>query len=131
MLQNGIISPSASPWASRIILVKRKDGSTRFAVDYRSLNDLTKKDSYPIPELKDILDKLQGSRYFTSLDGASAYWSVPIAEKDREKLFYRQGGNSSFVSCRLAYATHLLRFRRLLIRLCVTHPTVCRTLMIH
>ena len=88
MLQNGIVGPSASPWASRIILVRKKDGSTRFAVDYRSLNDVTKKDSYPIPELRDILDKLHGSNYFSTLDGASAYWSVPIAEKDREKTAF-------------------------------------------
>ena len=85
MLGNGITRPSNSPWASRVILVQKKDASLRFAIDYWALNDLTKKDSYPIPEMKDILDKLQGSEYFSTLDGASAYWSVPITENDREK----------------------------------------------
>ena len=88
MLENRIIRPSNSPWASRVILVQKKDGSLRFAIDYRALNDVTKKDSYPIPEMKDILDKLHGSEYFSTLDGASAYWSVPNAECDREKTAF-------------------------------------------
>ena len=88
MLDNGIIQPSSSPWASRVILVQKRDGTTRFAIDYRALNDVTRKDSYPIPEMKDILDKLHGSEYFSTLDGASAYWSIPIAEKDIEKMAF-------------------------------------------
>ena len=63
MLDNRIIRPSSSPWASRVILVQKKDGTNRFAIDYRALNDVTRKDSYPIPEMKDILDKLHGSEY--------------------------------------------------------------------
>ena len=88
ILGNGIIRPSSSPWASRVIIVQKKDGTTRFAIDYRELNDLTKKDSYPIPEMKDILDKLHGSEFFSTLDGASAYWSIPIAEEDIEKTAF-------------------------------------------
>ena len=85
MLEHGIIRPSSSPWASRVILVRKKDQSFRFAVDYRSLNDVTKRDSYPLPDVKDILDKLNGCEYYSTLDGASAYWSIPISEEDREK----------------------------------------------
>ena len=85
MLENVVIRQSSSPWASRVILVQKKDKSYRFAVDYRYLNDQTKKDAYPLPDVKDILDKLRGSTIFSSLDGASAYWSIPIAESDREK----------------------------------------------
>ena len=66
MLENIIIRPSNSPWASRVILVQKKDGSLRLAIDYRALNDVTKKDSYPIPDMKDILDKLHGSEYFST-----------------------------------------------------------------
>ena len=88
MLSNGIIRPSASPWASRVILVKKKDQTLRFAVDYRSLNDITTKDSYPLPEVKDILDKLSGCEFFSTLDGASAYWSIPIREEDRKKTAF-------------------------------------------
>ena len=88
MLENGVIQPSSSPWASRVILVQKKDKTYRFAVDYRAVNDQTKKDSYPLPDIKDILDKLQGNKYFSSLDGATAYWSIPMLESDKEKTAF-------------------------------------------
>ena len=88
MLDNGVIRPSTSPWASRVILIRKKDNTLRFAVDYRALNYVTRKDAYPIPKMKDILDKLHGSEYFSTLDGASAYWSIPIKETDREKTAF-------------------------------------------
>ncbi len=88
MLDNDICRPSSSPWSSRVILVKKKDGSMRFVVDYRDLNDVTKKDAYPMPNLKDILDKINGSCYFSKMDMASAYWAVPIREQDKEKTAF-------------------------------------------
>ena len=56
MLGNGVILPSTSPWASRVILIRKKDGSTLLAVDNITLNDLTEKDSYTLPVMKDIMD---------------------------------------------------------------------------
>ena len=98
MLRNGIIRPSNSPWCSRVILVEKKDGTMRFAVDYRSLNNETKRYSYLLPEVRDILDKLHGSKYYSSLDGASAYWSIPVAEQHREKTaFITPRGQYEFV----------------------------------
>ncbi|GFX11711.1 retrovirus-related Pol polyprotein from transposon 412 [Trichonephila clavipes] len=61
MKNNDVIEPSSSPWASPIVLVRKKDGSTRFCVDCRRLNDVTKKDSYPLPRIDDTLDTLAGN----------------------------------------------------------------------
>ena len=88
MLENGIVRPSCSPWEARVVLVEKKDKSLRFAVDYRGLNDITRKDAYPIPYVRDMLDKLHGSAFYSRLDGASAYWSVLIREKDIPKTAF-------------------------------------------
>ena len=88
MLRNGICSPSNSPWSSPVILITKKDGGTRFVVDYRGLNDLTRKDAYPMPNPRDILDTLLGDNYFSSLDCASAYWAVGIEAEDQPKTAF-------------------------------------------
>ncbi|GBM03366.1 Transposon Ty3-I Gag-Pol polyprotein [Araneus ventricosus] len=74
-----------------------KDGSTRFCVDYRKLNEITKKDSYPPPQIDDTLDVLNGSQWFTTLDLKSGYWQVEIRPEDREKTAFTTGqGLSQF-----------------------------------
>ena len=91
MHAQGIIEPSASPWASPVVLVKKKDGGTRFSVDYRKLNELTKKDSYPLPRVDTTLDALSGSSWFSTLDLKSGYWQVEVEEQDREKTAFTAG----------------------------------------
>ena len=80
--------PSNSPWASNVVLVSKKDGKQRFAIDYRKLNEVTRKDAYSIPRIQTILDKLHGNRFFSVIDISSAYWSVPVREADIEKTAF-------------------------------------------
>ena len=88
MEKKDVIRPSNSPWASPIVLVRKRDGSHRFCVDYRKLNAVTRKDAYPIPRIDDTLDTLSGACWFSTLDMVSGYWQVEVGEKDREKTAF-------------------------------------------
>ena len=83
-----MVSPSTSPWASTIVLVKKKDGGTRFFVDYGKLNDVTRKDAYPLPRIDETLDALVGAKLFSTRDLASGYWQVEMEDADREKTAF-------------------------------------------
>ena len=97
MLAHNVIQPSRSPWASPIVIVRKKDGSARFCVDYRKLNAITRKDAYPLPRIDDTLDTLSGSQWFSTLDLLSGYWQVEVAEGDRDKTaFATQSGFCEF-----------------------------------
>lgn len=84
MLNRGTIQPSTSPLASPIILVKKKDGTDRFVVDYRRLNSVTRKDSFPLPRIDDALDALNGTKWYGCLDLMSGYWQVEMEPESRE-----------------------------------------------
>ena len=88
MMQQGVVVPSASPWASPVVLVRNKDGGMRFCVDYRKLNRATKLDEYPLPRIDDTLDMLSGAQHFTTLDLASGYWQVPVDQASQEKTAF-------------------------------------------
>ena len=88
MLETGVITESSSDWASAPVLVRKKDGSVRYCVDYRSLNKKTVKDLFPLPSISQCLDQLSGNMYFSTLDMASGYWQIEVDPKDRHKTAF-------------------------------------------
>ena len=115
MEKKGIVKPSVSPWASPVILVPKKDGTTRFCVDYRRLNAVTKKDVYPLPRIEDILDTIGRARYFTTFDLSAGYWQIQLDPCATEKT---------------AFTTHcgLFEFTRMPFGLCNAPSTFQRVM---
>ncbi|CAI5678658.1 unnamed protein product [Oreochromis niloticus] len=88
LLQAGIIKESRSPYASPIVIARKKNGSIRMCIDYRTLNRRTIPDQYTTPRIDDALDCLSGSRWFSVLDLRSGYYQIPMAEEDKEKTAF-------------------------------------------
>ena len=88
MLAAGVVQPSVSEWSSPPVLVRKKDGGVRWCIDYRSLNNVTRKDVFPLPLIEECIDTLSGTNYFSTLDMASGYWQVELAEEDRHKTAF-------------------------------------------
>ena len=97
LLKNEIIEHSTSPWSSPVVLVKKKDGTTRFCVDYRRLNQITTKDAFPLPRIDDIYDQLTKATYFSKFDFKAGYFQVPLDKADRPKTaFSTRDGHFQF-----------------------------------
>jgi len=93
MLEHNIIEESNSPWAAPCCLVPKKDAegnytAKRFIVDFRGLNSVTKKFSWPLPRTEDVLNSLRNSQYFSTMDLSSGYWQVEMEAKDKEKTAF-------------------------------------------
>ena len=84
LLQKKYIEPAKSPWSSRLVLVTKKDGTTRVCVDYRKLNTVTTTDAYPTPRVDTVIDRLAGNKFFSTVDCEKGYYQVPLTERTKE-----------------------------------------------
>ena len=91
LLRRGVIEESFSPWASPIVMVRKKDKTFRFCVDYRALNAVTIRDSHPIPRQDDSIDALSSSSYFSVIDLSAGYWQVQLDPQSKEKTAFTTG----------------------------------------
>jgi hypothetical protein len=93
LLDKGYIRPSASPWGAPVIFVPKKDGTQRMCVDYRSLNEFTVKNKYPLHRIDDLFDQLKGACVFSKIDLRSGYHQLKIRATDIPKtaFFTRYG----------------------------------------
>ena len=89
MVENNIIEPrSGSEWISNVVLVRKKDGSLRYCIDYRGLNAVTQKANYPLPRIDACHDSLGGNTLFSCLDMRSSYWQVKVKDSDVDKTSF-------------------------------------------
>jgi len=93
LLDRDLIEPAHGAWSSPVVLVKKRDGSWRFCVDYHRLNSATIQDAYSLPRRDESLDTLAGSKYFSTLDLLSGYWQVPLSldAEDKAAFITRDG----------------------------------------
>jgi hypothetical protein len=91
MLAANVIRESSSPWASNVVLVRKKDNTLRFCIDFRRLNNRTVRNAHPLPRIEETLDALKGAVWFSSLDLCCGYWQVEVEECDRPKRAFTVG----------------------------------------
>ena len=88
MLEAGAIRPSQSPWCNAVVLVRKKDGTLHFCVDFRCLNTWMKKDSYPLSHIQEALESMAGSAHFSSMDFKSGFWQINMAPELQQYMAF-------------------------------------------
>jgi hypothetical protein len=102
MLEADVIEPAVSPWASNVVLIRKKNNSLRFCIDYRRLNAMTTKDSYPLSRVEDCLRSVGNAQFLSNPNLQSGYWQAEILQEDRDK--------NCFVTRRGIYRCKVLSF---------------------
>ena len=103
MLDGGAIQLSQSPWCNAVVLVRKKDGSLRFCIDFRRLNAQTKKDAYPLPRMQETMESMVGTRHFSCMDLKSGFWQVKMAEESRQYTAFTVGSMGIYKFLRMPY----------------------------
>ena len=103
MLDGGAIRPSQSPWCNAVALVRKKDGSLCFCIDFRHLNAKTKKDPYPLPWMQETMEGMVGAWYFSCMDLKSGFWQVKMSEKARQYTAFTVGSMGMYEFLRMPY----------------------------
>ena len=98
MLESGAIRPSQSTWCNAMVLVRKKDGSLHFCIDFHHLNACTKKDSYPLPRIQEVLESLVGASHFSCLDLKSRFWQIRMDGAMKQHTTFTMG-NLGFFEC--------------------------------
>ena len=103
MLDGGAICPSQSPWCNAVVLVRKKDGSLCFCIDFRRLNAKMKKDSYPLPRMQETMESMVGIWYFSCMDLKSGFWQVKMSEKARQYTAFTVGSMGVYEFLRMLH----------------------------
>ena len=123
MLPRGVIQPSKSPYRNPIFVIWKKDGTGRFILDARRINEYLIKDNFPLPYIRDLLDDMKGCRYFSHMDLLSGYWQIGLKEEDRPKTaFSTRRGLFEFKVMPFGVATAPAAFQRLIQS--ILHPVL-------
>ena len=103
MLDRGAICPSQSPWCNAVVLVRKKEGTLRFCIDFRHLNTKTKKDSHPLPHGPETMESLVGAQYFSMVDLKSSFWQINMAEESHQYTAFTVGSLGIYEFLRMPY----------------------------
>ena len=103
MLDGGAIHPSQSPWCNAVVLVRKKDGSLHFCINFWHLNAKTKKDSYPLPRMQETMESMVCTQYFSCMDLKSGFWQMKMSEKARQYTAFSVGSMGMYEFLHMPY----------------------------